>query len=268
MSAFELWHQKKNKQVVKLNKSERMEWGNRLENAIAAGFCEDRGLKGEPFKYFIMDTENKIGSSFDWRVEEDGEAGLLEIKNVDSLVYRDQWIEYDNGVIEAPPHIEMQIQHQLAVSDFKFCYLAALVGGNRLVVTKRIKTPTIEMAILNKARDFWKSIENNTPPEIDFERDASYLQKIYNYAEPRKILETDRADVINLAMDYHEVSGRIKELEKKKDGIKAHLLTLIEDAEKVKTDLFTISAGVVGESEVSYVRKPYRSFRISWKKQK
>jgi len=43
LTEFELFHQKRDAVVVKIEPNERMKWGNRLESAIAQGAAEDMG---------------------------------------------------------------------------------------------------------------------------------------------------------------------------------------------------------------------------------
>lgn len=262
MTAFELWHRKKDKHIITIEENERMRWGNRLEDAIARGVAEDEGWSVEPMKHYMRDPKLKMGSSFDYFI---GSDGILEIKNVDSLAYRDGWSVDDDGNIEAPPHIELQVQHQLAVSARKFAYIAALVGGNRVALIKREPDDEIINQIKNKVATFWDSILKNKEPSPDFEKDADFLKQIYNYAEPNKIIDADKL-IDSLAQKYKVLSDDIKKMQKEVDATKAELLTLIGDAEKVKGEQFTISAGMVSESQVSFTRKPYRNFRISWKK--
>jgi hypothetical protein len=52
-------------------------------------------------------------------------------------VYHRNWIDDGEGNIEAPEHIEMQIQHQMEVADIDWCCLVALVGGN----TQKVHLP-------------------------------------------------------------------------------------------------------------------------------
>lgn len=262
MTEYELWNRKKSGDVVRIDETERMRWGNRLEAAIAEGAAADMGVGAQPMKSFIYIEDLRIGSSFDYKTD----AGeIMEIKNVDSMVYRDKWIDDGDGNIEAPPHIELQVQFQMLVSGISSAWIVALVGGNKIVKTRRAYNSKIGIAIGNKVREFWESIDKGTQPAPDFERDAEYIISLYDTAEPNKIMDADE-HIEFMAQEYRTFSEKIKELEKQKDAIKAKLLMAIGDSEKVKGQQFTISAGVVGPAEVSYKRDGYRSFKINWKK--
>jgi len=264
---FELWHRKKQAQVVNIDENERMRWGSRLEHSIAHGIAEDNGWEIRRMDEYIRVPEVRMGASFDYKIEGDKPA-ILEVKNVDSLAYRDGWIESD-GDIEAPPHIEIQVQVQMAVSGLRIAYIGALVGGNRVILIERKANSNVQNSIMTKIDEFWKSIEDNNEPEPDFTRDAGFISELYGYSTPGKIMNLE-GDELHLAsaLRYRELAGQIKVLEAERNEIKAEFLRKIGDAEKVIGGKYSISAGLIGPSHVEYERKGYRNFKINWKREK
>lgn len=274
---FELWHRKKEGTVVKLEENERMKWGTRLQDSIAAGIAEDQNWLIRRMDEYIRDNELRIGSSFDFSIEQfipnietpDNEKGLLEIKNVDALIFRDGWAFDEDGDLEAPPHIEIQVQHQMLLTARPVVHIGALVGGNRVQLIERRPDKSVFQAITQKVTDFWASIESNRPPTPDFIRDADFISQIYGYADPGKVFDARDDDEFGMwASEHKRLGEEIKMLTEVRDGFKSRMLMRMQDAEKVVGDGFTISAGVIGEAEVSYVRKPYRMFKPAWKKVK
>ena len=271
---FEVWHRKKNKEIVLFEDNERMRWGTRLEATIAEGIAFDNKWLIYPFKDYARHDDIRAGASFDYLVAVPNEKGddviegILEIKNVDGLQFRNKWIIEDGKVIEAPPHIELQCQHQLMITGKPFLYIGALVGGNSVTLIKRTPDEKIIQAMREKIIRFWASIDKNHPPEPDFIKDAEFIAEIYSFAEPGSTMEGN-ADLDGLAMQYKEASRIAKDATDLKKSIKAELLTKIGDSEKVYSDRYTISAGVVGETEIeTYTRKAYRSFKVHFKKEK
>lgn len=261
---FELAHQKANKTIVELEENDRMKWGKRLEESIAKGVAEDQGWEVRRANEYIRLPHLRIGASFDFFI---GDDGILEIKNVDALAFREGWFIDDNGHVEAPAHIEFQVQVQLLVSGRKYAYIAALVGGNRVVLIKREADLAVHDAILVQAGAFWHKIDNNIPFHPNFEEDAAFIATLYGFAQPGKVWDVKGDEVIrNLALEYANAADNEKEAKKRKDGIKAQLLMAIGDHEKVLGDGFTISAGMVGPARVEYDREGYRNWRVSWKK--
>lgn len=283
---FEIWHQKKSGTVVEIEGNERMKWGTALQDAIAAEIAKEQGWTIRRMDEYMRDTDLRAGASFDFSIESLGgitnnqldelkdngitvRKGLLEIKNVDSLAFRDGWTEDDAGNIEAPLHIEIQVQHQLMVSGRAFAYIGALVGGNRLVLIKRDRNDAVINSIQQKIQAFWASIESNTPPKPNFERDAKFISSLYNYADPGKLLDVrENEDFMNMAREHKRLGDIAKDAETKREALKAQMLMVIGDAEKIEGGEFSISAGIIGECEVAYTRKAYRNFKPTWRKPK
>ena len=298
LTCFELFHRKKDKLVVEFTPSERMSWGTRLQDAIAAGIAEDNKWTIRRMSEYMRLEKLRAGASFDFAIETDEcgcghkrgghvydegmcrsgvaceckefrgttEGGLLEIKNVDSLAFKDGWI-VEGDDIQAPPHIEIQVQHQLMVSGRKYAYIGALVGGNRLVLVKRDRDEAIIKAIRAKVVAFWKSIEAGQEPKPDFSKDAGFITKLYGYAEPGKVMDAKEDESMTYLVDRYKKLGEEKRAsEAAQDEAKAEILRRIGDHEKVLGKNYTLSAGLVAEAEIKFTRKPYRSFKLSWKK--
>lgn len=274
VTLYELWHRKKEGSYVRLTAHERMRWGTRLQDAIAMGLAEDNGLAIRPMKEYIRNPSLRMGASFDYRIitavgaDDFPDDGIFEIKNVDSIAYKEGWADDENG-IEAPPHIELQVQAQLAVSKLKFARIGALVGGNKGALITRVRDEKIIAAIENKVSEFWKSIEDGIEPTPDFSRDAEFIAKLHNFSEPGKKIDTTSDREIDAMVQEYKGCGEIeKQAKSDRAAIKAKLLIKIGDAEKAIGKDFTISASMIGPKHVEYDAAGYRDFRINWKKEK
>lgn len=269
-TAFELWHRKKDDTEVAFEMNDRVKWGMRLEKSIAEGVAEENGWQVRKIEEYMFDDGLRLGASFDFEVTTQEGAGALEVKNVDSLIAKQNWLVNDDGTVEAPPHIEIQVQVQLAVSGLPFAYIAALVGGNRVFLIKRTPDEKIIQAIKDKVRKFWISIDLNLPPKPDFAQDAEFISKLYGYAEAGKVFDaTGDKEIEKLALEYKDASAAEKVADEKKKAIKAELLVKIGDAEKVLCDGFSITCGTVGPALIeAYERKGFRQFRINFPKGK
>jgi putative phage-type endonuclease len=273
-TTFELWHEKKAGEVVRIAENDRMKWGKRLEATVAAGIADDMGWAIRPMKEYVRVPESRIGSSFDFRIlthlPADGEQrrdldtdAILEIKTVDVLAFRNGWTIEDDYV-EAPAHIELQVQHQMLVSGLRRAYIGVLIGGNRIEVIERSADEEVHRAILGKAREFWQSIADGRAPDPVMPDDAAAVIRMHQYAEPGKLLDArEDAALADRLMRYHQLGSDIKRLQEDRDVLKAELLQRIGDHEKVITAVGNISAGMVGPAEVSYTREPYRNFRFT-----
>ena len=258
LTLFELWHRKKNKTFVEFKETERIKWGIKLQDTIADGIAEDEGWKIRRMDEYMRNPALRIGASFDHAI---GDDGILEVKNVDSLQFKLGWIENDDKSLEAPPHIELQVQHQLMVSGRAFSVLGAFVGGNRVVLIRREPDQDVIDAVKSRVAEFWRTIEAGIEPQPDYARDAKMIAKLYGYAEPGKVIDATPS-IQELADEYIGVGKSIKSLEASKLEMKARILEVMGQAEKVVGSEFTISAGMIGPTHIEYDRKGYRDFRV------
>jgi predicted phage-related endonuclease len=259
---LELWHRKKNAVISEGIDSERTRWGLRLQDAIAKGIAADQGWVISPLAEYMRVPEMRVGCSFDYSI---GDEGILEIKNVDGLVYKNEWFE-DDG-LEAPPHIELQLQMQFLVSGRKFGYVGALVGGNRIILIRREPVPDVINSIKAKVAAFWESIAQDVQPRPQFPEDIKFISRLYGSSTPGKAIQSD-PEIENLVVEYKAATDRAKKAEEQRDIVKSRLLMQIGDAEKVFGSNFSISAGVTNGGHIEYERKAFRNFRVNFKREK
>ena len=271
---FELYHQKKDKVVVNIDDNERMMWGRHLEDSIALGFAEKYKMKVEQFDVYMRDPETRMGSSFDYKIVSEEEPMILEIKNVDGLAYRKNWIEHDEYNIEPPEHIALQLQHQLEITGYNVGYIVALVGGNTMKVVRSERDPRIGKLLKGKVENFWERIKLGVPPDVDYTRDSQYIMKnLCNQADAGVTLEADE-EMDKLVDDYYAINKEYVSLGKTKDSIKAQILERSQNASKIVSKYGTISCGMSKESKGKLItqdmvgtyqnpRKGYRMFRFN-----
>lgn len=275
---FDLWHRKHSGVVPEFKSNDRMNWGNRLEAAIAYGIAEEQGWKVAPLKEYMRDPDARMGSSFDFVITSLGEPAHLEIKNVDYLAFRDGWLEHEDGTIEAPEHIEMQVQHQMAVSGFRQSFIGAFIGGNRGVVIERQRDEDVIAAIRAKVAAFWKTVDAGQEPNPVMPEDADVLIRLNQYARPGKVLSADGDEKLaRLLEDYKKAAAIEKNAKEDKDVAKATIFKHIGDAEKVLTSAWTVSCAMQAETPATLItddmvgksyggRTGFRNLRINPRK--
>jgi predicted phage-related endonuclease len=173
LSHFALWHVKRGVTPPPVE-GPRVTWGKRLEEVVALAVREEHGYDVAHGRYGIAE-ECRAGASLDFEIAADpvGEhvgPGVLETKSVDWLIHRRQWTDG-----EPPPHILLQLQHQLACTGFAWGAVACLVGGNDLRVYRYAARPTLGAEIKRRVNAFWQSITANEPPDVDGSDGASRI---------------------------------------------------------------------------------------------
>lgn len=164
-SRFSLWHRKQNL-IGPIAETPPMEWGNRLEAAVAQKFADEH-------------PEIHVHSSGVWRNDERPwqvatpdrllvwpEAdGVLECK---TALYAYEWGE--SGSDEIPVWYRCQVLWYLDTLGMKIAYLAVLIGGAdyREYVIERDEQAESDIAEMRAAAEaFLTSIERGVRPDID-----------------------------------------------------------------------------------------------------
>jgi putative phage-type endonuclease len=182
LSHYALWHVKAGIVPPPEVASERVKWGVYLEEVIAAAVHEERGWPVTPGHFVTDGTTPGMSATLDFVIgQADGfeGPGVLETKNVDMIQHKRAWTDG-----EPPPHILLQLQHQLACTGWKWGAIAGLVGGNRLEVYTYEARPKLIESIRRKVTEFWASIESGKPPAIDGSDSAGDTLRAL-YPEPR-----------------------------------------------------------------------------------
>lgn len=259
---FELWHRKKNDVELEFIETDRTKWGKRFEAPVAEGLAEDYGWHIKPLKVFMLhSTVSGMGSSFDYEIIKDGRKGILEIKTVDYKEYKSKWID-DSETIEAPVHIELQLQHQLEVSDYDFGIIACMIGGNKPVVTERERDREIGKLMCGKVSSFWRSIKDNQQPLPDFQRDAEIIRKLYADASGSEVDLSSNNRFAVLLSTYPELQKAESDAKKAKDAAKAEMTMIMGNAPLAKCGDAWVSSKIVKRGAYSVAETSYRDFRI------
>lgn len=291
LTAYELGLEKSQKLASEFEGNERTIWGTRLQDAIAQGIGEDYGVLVRPQRGYAVHPHARMGASFDWEIVGIGPGwvfvddqwvhdektcdpillnlysqhgpGILEIKNVDALIYKNEWGD------DPPAHIDVQVQHQLECIRYNWSVIGVLVGGNRNEILIRQRDPAVGAAIVSHITRFWADLERGVLPPVTMPEDAAILIRLYKFAEPGK-LYNGSADVElgEICRAYKEAATLEATAREAKEVAKAKIFQRLGDAEKATLPGFSISAGMVAECQMNYTRPAYRNIRVTEKKAK
>lgn len=280
-TGFELACRKDGKTESRFKPSERTEIGKEIEHAIAARAARMFGVGIKHKNEYMRIHSSRMGSSFDYEVTgitddviDDNRLrqafgsmgpGLLEVKNVDRFVFKEEWQVGETP--EAPAHIEIQLQHQLEVSEYAWGAIVAFVGGNHIEIILRLRDQTVGATIRHKIGQFWHNLSHGEYPPLLLPEDLGILKQLHRYAEPGAIFDARNDDAVNDWIQvYMDASADEKAAKDRKDTAQANLLQLIGEAERVVGASAVITCGMVGPCEIAYTRKGYRNWRVTPKK--
>lgn len=253
---YQLWHRKTGQLEAEFEGNERTVWGNRLEAAIAYGVAEDLGLVVEPFKVYVRLPEHRLGSSFDFKITglvdgvEENEyrdlfrqhgPGVMEVKNVDGLVFRRGWLQEDDA-IEAPAHIEFQVQHQLLCAGMEWGVVAPLIAGNTPRPFYRLADDSVHKAIAKMADRFWQSIADGKAPDPEYDKDADTIAQLLLNDDGEQVDMTDNDHFDEVCAAYKAASADEKAANQRKQAAKGEILDMMGTAAGAKAAHFKVSA--------------------------
>lgn len=214
--------------------SEAAYWGTELEDMVAKEFSKRTGKKvRRDTKHFVSKRYPFMVANIDRRVV--GEKAILECKTVNQFGAK----EWEGE--EIPASYLVQVQHYIYVTGAEKAYIACLIGGQKFI-WKEIKRDDelIEM-IINAEKDFWKLVEEKTPPALDGSSAAEkYLKERFkDVQEGTKVaLDSEHKEMIE---EYLNLKEQIKELEQETKALENSLKLKIGDNEAGYIDNFLVN---------------------------
>lgn len=241
LTRWMLWQHFKNELPLGSDETDRMSWGNRLEPAIIKAVADELRLDVVPNRRYDVAPNLPLGCTRDADLIDPSLGyGAVEVKNVDALIYRQQWDEE-----HAPPHIEIQHQAQMMVPHPthgmpKWGVIAALVGGNELKILRRTHEREMQKDIGTEAIKFIQSLSGQPPDPLGTERELRGLKWLYPARAPEKIISNHEADFVTAVENYESYRTQRLELEKLEKALRVQILNVAQDAQIVNAGPFLI----------------------------
>lgn len=234
-SPFSVWADKTGRAAEKED-TEAMRQGRDLEDYVARRWMEETGKRGYRLPAMLYHPKYPFAHADVDRMVMGENAGL-ECKTTFSLD-----LKQFNG-IEFPVQYYAQCVHYLAVTGADRWYLAVLAYGRGFFTVVLERDQAEIDALMAAEADFWKLVEQDTPPDADgSEATSAALREIF------PISEQTTADLFGRDSVLREYM-RLKEDKKALD-------TRIGEIENtIKADMGEAESGLCG------------SFHISWKSQ-
>lgn len=200
--------------------------GSVLEDSIAQLFSDIKGisleevpqtLKHPDYPWMIAHLDRKVV----------GKDEIVECKNVSERSFKFyQW--GDEGTDQIPLHY--MTQHQLAVTGYGLAYVAALVGGNRLMTFEVKRDEAIIKALIEKEKYFWhEHVLANKPPDPSNRADISLL-----YPQDNGDYKEATIEMMESAKKLHEIKLEKKKLEKEEKDFNDKITLYIRETSGIQ----------------------------------
>lgn len=219
--------------------------GNQMEPIVARLFTRETGMKVKrPHKVFDpvfwYTTEEygfPMGCLLDGVTPAEGPFCVWEGKTA-SAWQAGEWAD------ELPLGYYFQVQHQLAVTGYPRCYVAALIGGNIFKHPIVERDDEVIAMITDKEREFWfKHVIAGVPPDADgHEATSNAIRAQWAHSTPEYSEVIDDPEIERLAQVYVAQGHSIKTLENERDATGNQLRLVLEDRESVISGAYKITS--------------------------
>ena len=227
-SPLELWMEKTGRaaQNADPDTTDPRYWGTRLEPLVASAYMERTGnkvrrvnavLQHPTFPYMLANIDREIVGTTG--------AQVLECKTAGEFGSR----LWKDGV---PEHVQLQVQHQLAVTGREAADVAVLLCGQRLETHRIRRDEDVIARLIVLETQFWRCVETDTPPPVDgSESAARALRQLYRGNDTT----LDFTGVIELGKAFDalaELEGELAAKEREAERLKQLIQQAMGDASK------------------------------------
>ncbi len=213
-------------EVIDETDRQRMEAGTLMEPVIQELFRRASGLvvAVDPTLIVCVSSERPhVGCTLDGELVDDDGPAVWQAKNVGEYMAHD----WENGSL--PMRVQIQTQHEMYATGYPRAYIAALIGGNRLVWKRTDRNERFIRAMLPVLDSFWQCVQNRQPPPPDESRaTAEALKRLY--AEEHGETIQLPPDAATWDTDLLAIKDTIKELEATKRGLENQIKAALKDA--------------------------------------
>lgn len=166
VSALELWLIKTDRDanLPKPDANDTTEpvyWGTLLEPIVAASYTRQTGRRVRKVNAVLQHPQIPFMlANIDREVVGNRDVQLLECKTAGAAGAR----LWRDGV---PEHVQLQVQHQLAVTGRQAADVAVLLCGQKLEVHRVVRDDALIARLIELEAAFWRYVETGTPPPAD-----------------------------------------------------------------------------------------------------
>jgi putative phage-type endonuclease len=172
-----------------IGNAEAVRWGTLLEDVVAREYSERTGSAVQRVNRILRHPEHEwaignidraiVSPGSRVRVADDGgtllgASGLLEVKTASAYKAGDWGRDSDEDAV--PVHYQAQVMWYMALTGRAWADVAALIGGQRMVIRRIYADDETIAAMLERANEFWhKHVLKRTPPDPAKAKDVERL---------------------------------------------------------------------------------------------
>jgi putative phage-type endonuclease len=224
-SPIELWMEKTDKSPYQ-EAGEAAYWGTQLESLVRNEFTKRTGIEVSAIHQLLQSKEHPFMlANLDGTCQH-SDSGTCVFEAKTASAYKAG--EWNNAI---PDEYTLQVQHYMAVTGYKGCCVAVLIGGNsfRWKFVERDEE-LIEMLIQLEAQ-FWDCVKSDVPPPLDgSEASVKFMAQRFPDSVPGSKIELP-PNAAELIRQYDEACEQLKRIEEQKQEAENLLKQMLGDNE-------------------------------------
>jgi putative phage-type endonuclease len=233
-SQLELWLEKTGRdgnlpKVDPKDETSPLYWGNILEPIVAAHYSQKTGhrvrrvnavLQHADLSWMLANIDREVTGSSDVQILECKTAGINGAR---------LWKE---GV---PEYVQLQVQHQLAVTGKSAADVAVLIGGQHLEIHRIPRNEALINRLIQLEQIFWRYVESDKPPPADGSESAELALRSLYPEDSGSTLDFSQHPMLSATFsDLVSVRQRLADLEKLEAQYKQSIQQVMGEASRAK----------------------------------
>ncbi|MCP2086300.1 UNVERIFIED_ORG: putative phage-type endonuclease [Paraburkholderia sediminicola] len=210
-------------------------WGTLLEPIVAASYAKQTGNRVRRINAVLQHpTIPFMLANVDREVVAHHDVQLLECKTAGEFGAR----LWRDGV---PEYVQIQVQHQLAVTGRQAADVAVLLCGQKLEVHRVVRDDGLIARLIELEAAFWRYVETDTPPPADGSESADRaLRCLYPGAGGTVDFTGDRA-LSSTFTDLVAVRARIEGHQSIESKLKQTIQQAMGEADRAEFETGSVS---------------------------
>ncbi|MGG4579126.1 YqaJ viral recombinase family nuclease [Alcaligenes sp. Me129] len=211
-------------------------WGTLLEPIVAASYTQQTGRRVRKVNAVLQHPERPwMLANIDREVIGAGDVQILECKTAGEFGAR-LWKDC------VPEYVQLQVQHQLAVTGKQAADVAVLLCGQQLRVHRIHRDDNLIAKLMMLQERFWHYVTTDTPPPVDgSDSAATALQYLYPCDNGEHLDFTQDSQMSALFADLQDARFQAEKYKNLEEQFKQQIQQAMGDASHATFETGTVS---------------------------
>ena len=211
-------------------------WGTLLEPIVATSYTKHTGHKVRKVNAVLQHPEKPwMLANIDREVIGASDVQILECKTAGEFGAK-LWRE---GV---PEYVQLQVQHQLAVTGKQAADVAVLLCGQQLQIHRINRDDSLIGKLMALQKRFWHHVISDTPPPADgSDSAATALQYLYPHDTGERLDFSQDSRMSALFTDLQDARFQAEKFKKQEEELKQQIQQAMGDASHASFETGSVS---------------------------